>query len=193
MPGSEPPFPPVRGPAPWPAPARAAPPRPTVRRSTPAGLVVALVVTVIGMLIVGFELFMVHVFVGRGESCRANRGDAYQSCVRQEDLTELIAEGIAIGLSAAALATVLRSVRRGDARSSDVVVLVTSAGAALLALACIVLWVHGSQGGWAPTRPFPYEPVPTSWGHATMAIATVSGLLIGALVPLPRPRTNHPG
>ena len=191
MPGWEPPLPPVQGPTPWPAPTRAAPP--TARRSTPAGIVVALVVTAMGMLIVGFELFMVHVFVGREESCRANRGDAYQSCVRQEDLTELIAEGIAIGLSAAALAIVLRSVRRGDAQWRDAMVVVTGAVAVLLALACIVLWIQGSQGGWTPNRPFPSEPVPTIWGHATMTIGAVSGLLIGVLVPLPRPRTNHVG
>jgi hypothetical protein len=54
---------------------------------------------------------MVYVFVGREESCSAKRGDAYQSCVRQEDVTELDAEGVAIGLSVFALVVVLRSLR----------------------------------------------------------------------------------
>lgn len=187
-PSGQSPLPPPPGSMSWPAPTRAAPAAGTRPQSTPLGLVVALAAAGIGWLIIGFELFMVYVFVGREESCRANRGDAYQSCVRQEDVTELIAEGVAIALSMVALLIVFRSFRRRSRDGLQRAHWIAGAGAVLLAIACVVLWIHGSNGGWEPTRPLPYEPIPAFWGHATMSIGVLIGSLVGARTPLARRR-----
>lgn len=159
----------------------------------PSGLVVALVAAAIGWLIVGFELFMVYVFVGRDESCGAQVGDAYRSCVRQEDVTELVAEAVAIGSSVVALSVVIRVVRRGVGRADRPPVWLAAAGASSLAIVCIVLWIDGGRGGWAPSRPRPYDPLPTAWGHGAMAIGVLVGLLVGLLVPLARRRPATTG
>jgi hypothetical protein len=62
--------------------------------------------------------------------------------------------------------------------------------AALLGLVCVGLWIDRSQGGWEPSRPFPYDPLPTAWGHVTMAIGVIIGSLVGALVLLTRWRRD---
>jgi hypothetical protein len=187
---SSPPPPP---PTSWPAPTGLAPPAALRRTSTPSGLVVAFVAVAIGWLIVGFELFMVYVFVGREESCRANRGDAYQSCVRQEDVTELVAEGVAIGLSVVALMIVFRSIRRPVEHAQTGALWFAAVTAVLLAMMCVGLWIDGGRGGWAPSRPLPYDPVPTAWGHVAMVIGVLVGSLVGVLVPLARRRSDTAG
>lgn len=174
----------------WPAPTGVAPPAALGQQPTPSGLIVAFVAVAIGWLIVGFELFMVFVFVGREESCRANRGDAYQSCVRQEDVTELVAEGVAIGLSVIALLIVVRSLHRPLEHAPRRALWIAAVAAVLLAIICVGLWIDGSRGGWAPSRPLPYDPVPTAWGHVAMVIGVLVGSLVGVLVPLARRRSD---
>lgn len=188
---SSPPPPP--SPTSWPPPTGLAPPAAFGQTSTPSGHVVAFVAVAIGWLIVGFELSMVYVFVGREESCRANRGDAYQSCVRREDVTELAAEGVAIGLSVVALVIVLRGLRRRIEPAHPGALWIAALAAVLLAIACVALWIDGSRGGWAPSRPLPYDPVPTAWGHVAMVIGVLVGSLVGVLVPLARRRSDTLG
>ena len=159
---------------------------------TPFGLGVASVAALFGWVIVGFVLFNVYVFTGRELSCTANRGDAYRSCVRQEDVTELVAEALAMGLSVVGLVIVIRSIRRPDVHGGRQAFSV-GALAAVLGLVCVGVWIDGSQGGWAPSRPFPYDPLPTVWGHVAMTIGVVIGSLVGAIVPLSRrQRSTNP-
>jgi multisubunit Na+/H+ antiporter MnhB subunit len=110
--------------------------------------------------------------------------------VRQEDVTELIAEGVAIGLSMVALLIVLRSLRQRVSHGRHRAYWIAGVTAVGLALACVGLWIHGGQGGWEPSRLFPYDPLSTLWGHAKMAIGVVIGLLGGALAPLTRRRRD---
>ena len=131
-----------------PPPPTAAPSAPVSLRqeSTPFGLKVAFQAAAIGWLIVAFVLFNVYVFIGRELSCSGNRGDAYQSCVRQEDVTELGAEGVAMGLSVVALVIVFRSLRRRVAGAGYRAVWI-GAMAAVLGLVCV-----GGVGPWKPGR-----------------------------------------
>jgi len=179
----------------WPPPPTgAAPPALAAvrKRSTSSGLNVAFSVAMIGWLIVGFVLFNVYVFTGRDLSCTGNRGDAYQSCVRQEDVTELGADSVAIGLSVVALVIVFRTLRQRVAGAGSRAVWV-GVMATLLLVVCVAVWVDGSQGGWAPARPFPYEPISNVWGHLTMTIGVLVGALVGLVVPLTRRRgANKP-
>jgi len=154
---------------------------------------VALVAAGVGWLLVGFELLSVYVFVGREQSCSANRGDAYQSCVHGEDVSELVAEGIAVGLSAVGLVVLFRGRRRRVNPQWDSTGLTAVSASGSLAAVCVALWVHGSLGGWEPERPFPYEPVALVWGHTAMVIGVGVGLLVGVLIPLGREPTLKPG
>lgn len=187
MPPSDSSPPPPRPLTSLPAPTATARPVPVAQdqRSTPGGLDVAALAVTLGWLIVGFVLFNVYVFTGRDLSCTAHRGDAYRSCIRQEDLNELVAEGVAFGLSVVGLIVVFRTLRRHDA-PAGLRALWVGVAAAVLAAVCVGVWIEGSQGGWAPSRPFPYDPIPTVWGHATMTGAVLIGCLLGAIVPLSR-------
>lgn len=154
-------------PPPWPLtsfppPTGAALPVPVAqdRRSAATASPVASLAVTLGWLILGFVLFNLYIFTGRDLSCTAHRGDAYQWCIRQEDLNELVAEGMAFGLSVVALIVMFRSLRRRNAAIGLRAVLVRVL-AAMSGVVCVGVWIEGSQGGWAPRRPFPYDPVPT--------------------------------
>lgn len=49
----------------------------------------------------------------------------------------------------------------------------------------------GRQGGWAPDRPFDYEPVPHMTANTIMAAGLLIGTAVGGVWPLGR--TEHAG
>jgi hypothetical protein len=177
----------VEGSAPWLPPKRgemyglAGPPR---------GTVAALWVSGAGWILLG-AFMMLRAFVGEEENCTANRGGAYQSCVRSSDITGLLVQALVIGLATAGLVLVLRGWRRrrGE-QSKGRAVRIAAAVVGGLVVAGILLWVFGNLGGWEPDRPFPYEPIPTSRANAIMFGGVFVGGLVGALFPLGRPQNE---
>jgi hypothetical protein len=178
-------LPPPRVPPPPPAAAAVA----SRRASPPVPLVAAIVAGSAGLAIVLFELFMIHVFVGRAESCSANRDEAYRDCVRGEDVAELLMESLATGLAVASMVLVLRVARSGLLDRSQPVTwfaVALSFGALLL---CVAMWIDGSTGGWAPARPQAYDPIPAVWGHLAMVSGTLVGGGVAAILPVGRSGT----
>jgi hypothetical protein len=150
------------------------PPRPSWGRAA----LLALVGAAVGWGIV--VLYgAVRLFSDEGTNCTANSGSAYQDCLRSNDLNGLGAQALALGLAVMGGVVVARDAPRSSrARERPF-----GRGAALavsgsLFVTSIALWIWGLQGGWAPDRPFDYEPVP----HATANTIMATGLLIGAAV-----------
>ena len=139
-----------------------------------------------GWVILGFFAALTA-FTGEGTNCTANRGDRYQSCVRNGDLTGLIAQAAVVGLAAMAVVVMLRGWgRQREAVLADSRLWVATAVLAGLLVVSGLSWIWGIQGGWAPSRPFPYEPVTTTQANTIMVAGLLVGLLVGALVPLER-------
>jgi hypothetical protein len=159
---------------------------PSAAPRTSRGVTVALWATVIGWVILGF-LAALSAFSGEETNCTAHRGAEYQSCVRSGDLNGLVAQAAVIGLSGLAVVVMLRRFsRHRDAGESDPRARYTAVAVAGLLIASSLSWIWGIQGGWAPSRPFPYEPVATSQANAFMMAGLLIGMAIGALFPLER-------
>lgn len=136
---------------------------------------------ILGWVVLAYVVLL-WAFAGEETNCTAHRGEAYQDCVRSSDLTGLWVQGLVMGLAMVAIVTVSTVVAR-QKRSSP------RRNAALIASASLVLasvagWILGARSLWAPDRPFPYEPVATSQGHAILLTGGFVGLLIGALTAL---------
>jgi hypothetical protein len=56
----------------------------------------------------------------------------------------------------------------------------------VLLVGCVLTWMWGLQGGWAPERPFPYEPIANSEGNITILVGFAVGAVSGAALPLLR-------
>ena len=59
-----------------------------------------------------------------------------------------------------------------------------------LLVTSIVLWIWGLHGGWAPGRPFDYEPVPHSTANTIMVAGLLIGAAVGGLWPLARTKRS---
>jgi hypothetical protein len=137
---------------------------------------------------------LLDVSTGEAENCTANRGQAYQNCVRSSDLTGVWVQALVIGLAMAGVTLVVRGGRRqrGEEPSDPMLwkaVIVSGA----LTVACLLLWVVGLRGGWAPDRPFPYEPLAPSQANTMMMAGMFIGVLAGALFPLGRRFVSQKG
>jgi drug/metabolite transporter (DMT)-like permease len=152
----------------------------------------ALAASAVGWAILGFAELVVW-FTGEEVNCTANRGDAYQRCVRNSDLTGLWIHSMSIGLAMVALVVVVRG-RRRQRRWRDPRIRVATALSVSLVVAGVVVWIGGYLRRWEPDRPFPYEPITTSQANIIMVTGVIVGLLIGALLPLGRrDRDAEPG
>jgi hypothetical protein len=150
------------------------PPRPSWSRAA----LVALVGAGIGWGIV-LLYGMLRLFSGEETNCTANRGSAYQDCLRSNDLNGLGAQALALGLAVMGCVLVARAARRSPrAKERPFGQSAALAVSGSLFVASIALWIWGLQGGWAPDRPFDYEPV----SHTTANMIMATGLLIGAAV-----------
>ena len=74
-------------------------------------LTVGLVVAVVGWVIFGFTA-LIAFFSGEETNCTANRGQAYQDCVRNSDLTGLRIQGLVMGLAMIAIVLTAVPIRR---------------------------------------------------------------------------------
>ena len=65
--------------------------------------------------------------------------------------------------------------------------------AGILLVGCLLTWMWGLQGGWAPERPFPYEPIAKSEGSITILVGLAVGAIGGAALVLLRQKSaSHP-
>ena len=161
------------------------PPPPATPRIT-RGVTVALLATVTGWVILGL-IAVLRAFSSEETNCTAHRGTEYQSCVRSSDLNGLMAQAVVIGLGGLALVVMLRSFgRHRGTGERDLRARYTAVAVAGLLIASSLSWIWGISGGWAPSRPFPYEPVATSQANAIMMAGLLIGMAIGALFPLER-------
>jgi hypothetical protein len=145
---------------------------------------VALIGSGIGWGLVGLFALM-RLFSGEETNCTANRGGAYQDCVRSGDQTGLVVQAIAFGLAAMGCILLARdSARRSHDATAHSGWRIASAASSLLVLASVALWIWGLQGGWAPDRPFAYEPVPNSTANTIMVVGLLAGALVGGAWPL---------
>jgi hypothetical protein len=149
-------------------------------------VVVALVTTVSGWAV--FALIgMMLLLVDQQSNCTANRGDAYQRCVRTGDMIGLGVRAAVIGLAMVGLVVLLRGRRRRvSTPDRDPIEWKVGAAAVLLVALSIALWVEGARGGWAPERPFRYEPIATLQANLIMMTGVLVGVLVGVLFPLGR-------
>jgi hypothetical protein len=150
------------------------------------GTLVAVVGAGVGWGIVGF-FGMARLFSGEETNCTARRGSAYQDCLRSSDLTGLGAQALALGLAVMGCVLIARDARRsalvGQRQLGRNVALAVSGS---LLVMSVVLWIWGIHGGWAPDRPFSYEPVPHSAATAIMVTGLVVGAVVGGIWPLAR-------
>jgi hypothetical protein len=158
------------------------PPVPSWTRAT----LVAVVGAGVGWGIVVFS-GMARVFTGEETNCTARRGSAYQDCLRSNDLTGLGAQAVALGLAVMGCVLIARDARRssvlGQPQFGRNAALTVSGS---LLVISVVLWIWGVNGGWAPDRPFDYEPVPHSVAHTVMVVALLFGSAAGGFWPLSR-------
>lgn len=149
-------------------------------------VVVALVTTVSGWAVLA-SIGMMFLFVDEQSNCTANRGDAYQRCVRRGDLIGLGVRAAVIGLAMVGLVVLFRGRRRRVSTSDrDPIEWKVGSAAVLLVALSIALWVAGALGGWAPERPFRYEPIAVLQGNLIMATGVLAGVLVGVVFPLGR-------
>lgn len=130
---------------------------------------------------------MARLFSDEGTNCTARRGSGYQDCLRNNDLNGLGAQALALGLAVMGCVLIARDARRSSlagqrqlGRNSAL----TVSGSLLVMSA--VLWIWGIHGGWAPDRPFGYEPVPHSAANTIMVTGLLVGAAVGGFWPLPR-------
>lgn len=148
--------------------------------------IVAFVASATGWAILGFAELVVW-FSGEEINCTANRGDAYQSCVRSSDLTGLGIHSVAIGLAMVGLVVTFRGLhQQRQTQERDLKQWAAVALSISLVVASVLVWIGGNLGRWEPDRPFPYDPVATSQANTIMATGVLVGLLVGALFPLGR-------
>lgn len=69
-----------------------------------------------------------------------------------------------------------------SARPSLLTILAVTVLSGGLLVLCVLTWIWGLQGGWAPDRPFPYEPIAKSEANNTIVIGLFVGATAGALV-----------
>lgn len=148
------------------------------------GALVASVGAGVGWGIVVFYGFA-RMFSGEETNCTARRGASYQDCLRSNDLSGLGAQALALGLAVMGCVLLLRE----GFRSSSARRRLAGWNAALalsgsLFVVSIMLWIWGLHGGWAPARPFDYEPVPHSSANAIMVAGALIGAAIGGCWPL---------
>jgi len=147
-------------------------------RSWSRGTLVAVIGAGVGWGIVVFH-GLARLFSDEATNCTARRGSAYQDCLRSNDLNGLGAQALALGLAVMGCVLIVRDARRsslvGQRHVGRTVALALSGSLLVMSVA---LWIWGMRGGWAPGRPFSYEPVP----HSTANTIMVTGLLIGAAV-----------
>jgi cytochrome bd-type quinol oxidase subunit 2 len=150
------------------------------------GMLVAAVGAAVGWGIVVF-FALARLLSGEETNCTARRGTAYQDCLRSSDLNGLGAQALAFSLAVMGCVLIAREARRssqtGHRQSGRNAALALSGS--LLAMS-ILLWIWGLQGGWAPDRPFDYEPVPHSTANAVMLTALLIGTVVGRFWPLAR-------
>jgi hypothetical protein len=146
-------------------------------------LPVGLVVAVVGWAIFGFTVLVVF-FSGEETNCTANRGQAYQDCVRNSDLTGLRIQGLVMGLAMIAIVIVLIGLVRRQGTDQPVMRRNALVASASLGLASITGWTLGAITLWAPDRPFPYEPVATPEAHTILAAGGMIGLVVGVATSL---------
>lgn len=146
-------------------------------------LAVGLIVAVVGWAIFGFTV-LVGFFSGEETNCTANRGQAYQDCVRDSDLTGLRIQGLVMGLAMIAIVMVLIGLVRRQGTDQPVMRRNALAASASLVLASITGWTFGAITLWAPDRPFPYEPVSTTEAHTILATGGLIGIVVGVATSL---------
>ena len=177
--------------SPWQPPdaKRPAPAVSSVEPSAPSwrrGTLVAAVGGGIGWGVVVFYA-LARLFSDEQTNCTARRGSAYQDCLRSSDLNGLRAQALALGLAVMGCVLIWREARRsslmGHRQLGRNMALAVSGS--LLAMS-IVLWIWGLQGGWAPDRPFDYQPVPHSTANTIMLVGLLIGTAVGGLWPLAR-------
>lgn len=158
------------------------PPRPSWSRAA----LVALVGPAVGWGIV-LLYGMVRLFSGEETNCTANSGSAYQDCLRSNDLNGLGAQAVALGLAVMGCVLVVRdALRSSQARGRPFARGAALAVSGSLFVTSIALWIWGLRGGWAPDRPFDYEPVPHATANTIMAAGLLIGAAIGGIWPLGR-------
>lgn len=156
------------------------------RRRESRALIVAFVASAMGWAILGLAELVVW-FSGEENNCTANRGDAYQRCLRNGDLTGLWMHSFAIGLAMVGLVVVFRGLhQQRQTLESDPRHRMAAAFSFSLVVASVLIWIGGNLGRWEPDRPFPYDPIVTSQANIIMATGVLVGLLVGALFPLGR-------
>ena len=158
------------------------PPGPSWSRGT----LVAVVGAGVGWGIVVFY-GMARLFSDEETNCTARRGSAYQDCLRSSDLNGLGAQALALGLAVMGCVLIARDARRSSlvgqrqlGRNAAVAV-----SGSLLVIS-VALWIWGLHGGWAPDRPFNYEPVPHSTANTIMVTGLLTGAAVGGFWPLAR-------
>jgi len=145
---------------------------------------VAFWASVIGWVVLGF-VEAVERFTGEEVNCVANRGAAYQKCVRDNDLGLLATHSVVIGFAMVGLVVAGRGFRRQRLTKMNDPGMRLAAGLSVcLVFASVLLWIAGNLGDWEPDRPFPYEPVAASQANLIMTIGVPGGASVGSLLPL---------
>jgi hypothetical protein len=158
------------------------PPRPPWSRAA----LVALIGAAVGWGIV--VLYgIVRLLSDEETNCTANSGSAYQDCLRSNDLNGLGAQALALGLAVTGCVLVARdALRSSRARERPFGLGAALAVSGSLFVTSVALWIWGLQGGWAPDRPFDYEPVHYTTANTIMATGLLIGTAVGGVWPLGR-------